>query len=142
MAKSHQSRFVIGTSDCDALGHMNVARYFALCNLNGFAMQTAMGWPPGEERDGLRLSFAVVKSESAFHAEVHEGEALLVDTDLVRIGTKSASFRNRITREDGGPVFESVWHSACLNLDTRKSHVIPDSFRAVLTEYLGEDAPA
>ena len=139
MGQVHTTKIVIGTSDCDALGHMNVARYHALCNQNGFGMQTAMGWPPGEERGGLRLSFALVKSESEFKSEVLEGETLVVMTDIARIGQKSASFRNRIERDDGKPVFHSVWHSACLNLDTRRAHVIPDMFREMLERYLNLD---
>lgn len=140
MAKSHSIRVVVGTSDCDILGHLNVARYFALCNQCGFAMQTAMGWVPGDKREGRRLSFAVVRAESDFHAEVLEGEVLIVTSDIVRIGSKSASFRNTITRQDGSAVFSSVWHSACLNLDTRRADVIPETFRTVLKQYLAEDA--
>lgn len=139
MTKSHNLSVVIGSSDCDALGHMNVARYIALCNQCGTAMQTAMGWVPGELRDGVRLSFAAVRMESEFLSEVLEGETLFVYSDIYEIGTKSATFRNRILREDGKPVYLSKWKSACLNLDTRRAHPIPDAFRAALQEYLVED---
>ena len=140
MALVHETRIVIGTADCDALGHMNVARYIGLCNVNGFAMLTAMGWPPGQERDGLRLSFAVVQMDSQFLAEVLEGETLIVASNILRIGTKSATFRNRIRRDSGEAVFCSLWVSACLNLDTRRGEVIPDALRADLARYLDPDA--
>ncbi|WP_284484654.1 acyl-CoA thioesterase [Sedimentitalea xiamensis] len=136
MGQVQETRVVIGTADCDALGHMNVARYFALCNLNGFAMQTAMGWPPGATVDGRKLSFAVVHSESNFLSEVMEGETLLVRTDIAAIGTKSATFRNRILRQDGGRVFESHWKSVLMDLDARRSAPIPDVFRAALERYM------
>lgn len=139
MTKSHSMRVVVGTTDCDALGHLNVARYFALCNVCGSEMQAKMGWIPGAVRDGVRLSFAVVRLESDFQSEVMEGEALIVHSDIARIGTKSATFRNRITREDGSPVFYSKWISACLNLDTRRSHPIPDTLRMALEQYLVVD---
>lgn len=132
MGEIFETRMIVGTTDCDALGHMNVAQYFALCNVNGFAMQRAMGWPPGEAVDGLRLSFAVVRAECDFVAEVLAGEAVIVQASIAEIGTKSAVFRNSITREDGSPVFASLWKSACLNLDTRKSFVIPDALREAL----------
>ncbi|MHA6261929.1 acyl-CoA thioesterase [Arenibacterium sp. CAU 1754] len=141
MSETFESIVVIGSSDCDALGHMNVARYYALCNQNGFGMQTAMGWPPGERRDGVRLSFAVVRAESDFQAEVLAGETLIVRTDIARIGRKSASFRNVILRRDESPVFRSVWHSACLDLDARRATVIPDAFRAALETHLSPDGP-
>ena len=139
MARVHEMRVVVGTSDCDALGHMNVSRYFDFSSRNGREMQAAMGRTPGEVgADGLRLSFAVVKAESEFLAEVMEGEVLVVRADVVRIGTKSAAFRNRIAREDGTEVFRSVWHSACLNLDTRRAEVIPADWRAALEAFLDD----
>jgi YbgC/YbaW family acyl-CoA thioester hydrolase len=136
MGEVQETQVVIGTADCDALGHMNVARYFALCNLNGFAMQTAMGWPPGATVDGRKLSFAVVHSESDFLSEVMEGETLLVRTDIAEIGTTSATFRNRILRQDGTRVFESHWKSVLMDLDARRSTPIPDGFRAMLQRYM------
>jgi acyl-CoA thioesterase FadM len=136
MGQVQETRVVIGTADCDALGHMNVARYFALCNLNGFAMQTTMGWAPGHSVDGQRLSFAVVHCESDFLSEVMEGETLLVRTDISEIGTRSATFRNRILREDGSAVFESHWKSVLMDLDARSAAVIPESFRAMLRRYM------
>lgn len=136
MAQQHKTRVVIGSSDCDALGHMNVARYFALCNQNGFAMQEAMGWAPGKVVDGQKLSFAVVHAESDFRSEVLEGEALIVETDISDVGEKWAVFRNRISREDGSEVFVSLWKSVLLNLETRKSTAIPPKFRAALERYM------
>lgn len=135
MGLIHETRVVVGTADCDALGHMNVARYFALCNLNGFAMQTAMGWTPGESVDGQRLSFAVVHSESDFKSEVMEGEALIVQTDISRIGNRSATFRNRIVRDGGDPVFESHWQSVLMDLDTRRAAQIPPRLVEMLERY-------
>lgn len=139
MGQVFETRMTVGTTDCDALGHMNVAQYFALTNRNGFAMQTAMGWPPGEVVDGLRLSFAVVKADCNFVAEVLAGETVCVQASIARIGTKSAVFRNNIYRLDGSAVFESTWQSACLNLDTRKSYVIPDSLRDALQQFYVPD---
>ncbi|MEO9780391.1 MAG: thioesterase family protein [Sedimentitalea sp.] len=136
MGLSHRTRVVIGTADCDALGHMNVARYFALCNQNGFAMQTAMGWNPGDTVEGQRLSFAVVHSESDFKSEVMEGEALVVETDISEISNRSATFRNRIWREDGAPVFDSHWKSVLLDLETRRAAHIPEPFREALARYM------
>lgn len=125
-------RLTIGTSDCDVLGHMNSASYFAACNKAGFAMQTAIGWAPGEVNKGRRYSFAVVRSEADFLAEVSEGQVLLVYVGLSKIGTKSAAFENRLTLADGTLVFRSTWHSVLMDLETRQSVVIPDDLRAAL----------
>jgi len=131
-------RFVVGTLDCDALGHMNVARYYAFCNLGGIAMQTEIGWPPGQANKGRRYSFAVVTEQSNFLAELHAGETVLVHNGISRIGTKSAVFEMWLTREDGTVVFESTWKSALLDLDSRRAVAVPDDLRAALQPYLVE----
>jgi acyl-CoA thioester hydrolase len=138
MGLVHKTRKVIGTADCDALGHMNVARYIALCNQNGFGMQTAMGWAPGEEIDGQKVSFVVVHSESDLKSEVLEGKVLIVETDIAEIGGRWAIFRNRnrIRLEDGAPVFESHWKSVLLDLQTRHATEIPQRFRQELERYM------
>lgn len=125
-------RLTIGSSDCDALGHMNSAVYFALCNKAGFAMQTAMGWEPGAANKGRRYSFAVVRSEADFLAEVSAGQVLLVYVGISHIGTKSAMFENRLTFEDGTVVFRASWRSVLMDLETRRSVAIPDDLRAGL----------
>lgn len=139
MMQPEPMRIVVGTSDCDALGHLNVARYFAFCNQAGFAMQTAIGWPPGGANKGRRYSFAVVHADSQFLSEVHEGQVVLVWPGIREFGTKSATFDNRIDLEDGTPVFRSLWKSALLDLDTRRSVVVPDDLRAALGPYLTTD---
>lgn len=141
MGQYHETRVIIGSADCDLLGHMNVARYIALSNQNGFAMQTAMGWIPGQERDGRRLSFAVVDMQSRFLAEILAGEVVTVRTSIRRIGTKSATFHNRILNNTGALAFQSDWISACLDLDARRAVAIPDLLRADLEVFL-EAEPA
>ena len=132
MTKTAALRLTIGSSDCDVLGHMNSACYFAACNRAGFAMQTEIGWAPGAANKGRRYSFAVVRSEADFLAEVHEGQVLLVYVGISHIGTKSAAFENRLTLEDGTLVFQSTWRSVLMDLDTRQSVAIPDDLRAAL----------
>lgn len=125
-------RYVVGSSDCDALGHMNVARYIAICNLAGSEVLRGIGWPPGDANAGRRYSFAAVHMESDFAGEVHEGETLLAYSGIGLIGTKSATFDNRIHREGGALVFRSLWKSALMDLDTRRAVAVPDDLRAVL----------
>ncbi len=125
-------RYVVGTSDCDALGHMNVARYIALCNLAGTEMLRSIGWPPGEANAGRRYSFAAVNMQSEFLGEVHEGEVLLTLSGISSIGTKSATFNNRISRANGELVFKSLWKSALMDLDTRRAVAVPEDLRATL----------
>lgn len=94
-----------------------------------------MGWTPGSRVDGHLLSFAVVRLESAFDAEVLEGEVLLVRTSITNIGRSLATFRNLILRENGETVFRLDWISVLMNLDARKSASIPDRLHKALEDY-------
>jgi acyl-CoA thioester hydrolase len=135
MTQGFRQDRVVGTSDCDELGHMNVACYFAFTNRAGMAMQTAIGWPPGQANRGRRYSFAVVKSDSEFLAELHAGEEIAVVTGISAFGTKSATFHTEILRIDGTPAFRTTWKSVLMDLDTRKSTELPDDLRAALEPY-------
>ncbi|MFV0512762.1 MAG: acyl-CoA thioesterase [Jhaorihella sp.] len=129
-------RFVVGTRDCDELGHLNVSGYVYFCNRAGMALITAMGWPPGRANRGRRYSFAAVHMVSDYLAELHAGEAIAVETGISAIGTKSATFDNTITRADGSVVFRSAWKSALMDLDSRRAVAIPDDLRAAMQPFL------
>lgn len=127
-------RYVVGTQDCDALGHMNVARYIAVCNLAGSDMLRRIGWPPGESNAGRRYSFAAVNMHSEFFGEVLEGETLETAVGIDTIGNRSATFDNRIYRTDGKLVFRSLWKSALMDLDTRRAVAVPEDLRSKLSQ--------
>jgi acyl-CoA thioesterase FadM len=132
-------RYVVGTRDCDALGHLNVSGYYSFCNLAGFALLEDIGWKPGAANAGRRYSFAVLKSQTEFLAEVLAGQALIVWPMLRDLGGKSAVFDYRIVPEDGGaPVFRSSWVTALMDLDSRRSVTIPDDLRAALRPHLAD----
>ncbi len=125
-------RFIVGSRDCDELGHLNVSGYIYYCNRAGSAFMRAIGWPPGQGNGGRRYSFAAVHVVSDYLAEVREGQAILVRAGVAAIGGKSVTFDNRIMREDGTPVFRSLWKSALMDLDTRRAVAVPDDLRAAL----------
>ena len=109
-------RSVVDPADCDFLGHMNVSRYFAACSDGVFAIQSEMGLTANDMRKGRRLSFAVVRAESDFRAELSAGDAIRLETSIIAIGTKSLSFRHRLVRsEDDATAFETEFK--CVMLD-------------------------
>lgn len=125
-------RFIVGSRDCDELGHLNVSGYIYYCNRAGSAFMRDIGWPPGQGNGGRRYSFAAVHVVSDYLAEVREGQAILVRAGVAKNGGKSVTFDNRITLEDGTPVFRSLWTSALMDLDTRRAVELPDDLRAAL----------
>ncbi|MEC7763083.1 MAG: thioesterase family protein [Pseudomonadota bacterium] len=132
-------RGVVAPSDCDILGHMNVARYFDAASDAGFTMQANLGLTAADMTGGRRISGAVVHADSNFIQEVLAGETIHVLTDIPAIGTKSITYRHRLFRSTTDELaFVSVFKNAMLSLETRKAVPIPDDMRAAAQAYLTE----
>ncbi|MDF0598209.1 acyl-CoA thioesterase [Psychromarinibacter halotolerans] len=131
----------VDPSHCDALGHMNVSRYFAACSDAGFALQGEFGLTARDMREGRRMSFAVVHADSDFRSEVHAGETIFMESGIAAIGGKSMTFRHRLFRADGRQIcFETRFRCALMNLVTRKSEPVPDDIRAAAQAvFVGDD---
>ena len=68
-----------------------------------------MGLTAGDMRSGRRLSFAVVRAESDFKAELGAGDAIYLETEILEIGNKSITFHHRLIRtEDQALAFETI----------------------------------
>jgi YbgC/YbaW family acyl-CoA thioester hydrolase len=130
-------RSVVAPADCDFLGHMNVSRYFAACSDAIFALQSEMGLTASDMRSGRRLSFAVVRAESDFRAELSAGDAIRMESSVLQIGTKSMTFLNRMFRvEDGAIAFETVFKCVMLDLASRRAAPVPDDVRAAAAAWM------
>ena len=120
-------RAVVAPADCDHLGHMNVSRYFAACSDGVISFQIRLGLGPSDLRDGRRLSFAVVRAESDFKAELRAGEVILLRTGIEQIGGKWMQFRHQLVRaEDDFIAFETAFRCVLLDLTTRRAVELPD----------------
>jgi len=116
---------------------MNVSRYFAACSDGVFAIQSEMGLTASDTRNGRKLSFAVVRAESEFKAELNAGDAVYLETGILEIGNKSITFLHRLVRaEDQNVAFESRFKCVLLSLESRKAVTIPDEVRIRAIERL------
>lgn len=134
-------RSVVDPADCDFLGHMNVSRYFAACSDGVFAFQSELGLTAQDMREGRQLSFAVVRAESDFRAELTAGESIYLETEVLEIGTKSMTFRHRLYRaRDRGLAFETRFKCVLMSLTERRARPVPDDIRAKAQDWLASDA--
>ncbi len=130
-------RSVVDPSSCDFLGHMNVSRYFSACSDAVFAIQSELGLTAEDMRSGRRLSFAVVRAESDFLAELTAGDAIFMETEVLETGGKSMTFRHRLIRAaDRKVAFETVFKCVLLNLESRRAEPLPDDIREKALTYL------
>ena len=88
-------RGAVRREDCDDLGHMNVQHYFAAVSNGMFAMMSCLGLTP-EEIQRRQMSFAVVHAETDFHRELRSGDMMLLESAVLKLGNKSATFRHRL----------------------------------------------
>ncbi len=133
-------RDVVAPADCDILGHMNVARYFAACSDAGFTLQSALGLTAADITTGRRISGAVVHSDADFLAEVLAGETIHVMSDVIAIGTKSITYRHRLYRTAlDQHAFTAVFKNAVMSLTDRRAIPVPDDMRAAAQAYLAQD---
>lgn len=139
MPTTETFRSTVEPKDCDALGHMNVSRYFVACSVAVANFQTLLGLTAKDLREGRKLSFAVVHLEADFLAELEVGESIYMTTDVKAIGTKSMTVHHRLFQTaDDKLCFESVAKLALLSFETRKSVVIPDDVRATAQRFLAQ----
>lgn len=131
-------RAVVMPADCDALGHMNVAQYFSACSQGVFAIQTALGLPPGQLREPGGRSFVVMHAESDFRAETLAGDVIYLMTEIEHIGGATVTFKHRLYSAEAPdkPVFEAAFDCVLMDLDTRKAVGIPKDIRTAAAAYL------
>ncbi len=135
-------RGIVDPSHCDFLGHMNVSRYFAACSDGIGTIQSAMGLTAQDMREGRRLSFAVVHAESDFHAELHAGDSIWLESEVLSIGTKSMTFRHRLYRApDTQLSFSTRFKCVMLHLENRRAAVVPQQVRDRAQAFMAVDAP-
>ncbi|WP_069300787.1 acyl-CoA thioesterase [Neptunicoccus sediminis] len=125
--------FTVRPSDCDPLGHMNVARYLDGCSDAGFNIQAAWSLTPQDIRDGRQLAFVVVNANSNFIRELHIGDTVNIQSELIRIGGKSCQVCHHFMKGDT-EVFNSTFTLVLMNLQTRTAEPIPDDLRKAMQE--------
>jgi acyl-CoA thioester hydrolase len=123
-------RATVAPADCDHLGHMNVQHYFAAVSDGMFAIMSHLGLAPDEIRR-RQMSFAVVRAETDFHRELRAGDLVVLESTVVKVGDKSATFRHRLTNAaTGKPAMSTEFKCVLLDLEKRHATPIPEDIRA------------
>ncbi|HSE43324.1 MAG TPA: thioesterase family protein [Acidobacteriota bacterium] len=128
-------RGTVAPSDCDHLGHMNVQYYIRAVSDGMYSVMIHLGLTLDEIRR-RRISFAAVRAQMEFHHELYSGDVIFLESALVRIGTKSATFRHRLKNAATLEVAMSAeFQCALLDLNERRAVVIPDDVRIAAEKY-------
>jgi acyl-CoA thioester hydrolase len=127
-------RGTVRPEDCDDLGHMNVQHYFAAVSNGMFAMMSRLGLTPEVIRR-RQMSFAVVHAETDFHRELRAGDVMVLESTVLRLGDKSATFQHRLRNLSIGSVAMTTdFKCVLLDLKRREAIALPDDIRAAAAE--------
>lgn len=133
MAEIETGRRVVAASECDTLGHANIASYIAYVSDSGFAMMNHVGLGRDNILGGRRLGIAVVDMQAQYKAELLPGDCIHLRTGLLSTGTKSMVFRHRIyrSRSDGSEqlVFVGRFTKVLMDLEARRAIAIPEDIK-------------
>ena len=123
-------RGTVAPADCDHLGHMNVQHYFAAVSDGMFAIMVHLRLGPEEIRR-RQMAFAVVHAETDFHHELHAGDVIVLDSTVLKLGEKSATFRHQLRNVAAGKVVMTTdFTCVLLDLQKREAISIPADVRA------------
>ncbi len=127
-------RGTVAPADCDHLGHMNVQHYFRAVSDGMFAVMVHLGLTPDEIRR-RKMSFAVVRAETEFNRELYAGDVIALESSIVRIGEKSATFHHRLRNVATDALAMSTeFKCVLLELEERQATVVPDDIRQAAAE--------
>ena len=127
-----QQRF----ADADTLGHINnihLQEYFDLgkMELYGAVLGDRIDWR------GVNLVLASIKTDMMRQTRL--GDNIVVETWVESLGNKSMTLRQRIINTaDGLPNAACSTVVVCFDFATQCSVPIPDEWRALITEAMGE----
>ena len=121
----------VRSTELDALGHVNNARYLEYLEWGRFAWVKENGIPIDFfGRD--RLSTVLVSVNINFRREACLGDRLEVRTWLAELGRRSFRIGQEVVNERGERVADAVVTSVMFDTATRASVPIPDELRATL----------
>jgi len=121
---------------------MNVQHYFRAVSDGMFAVMIRVGLSPEEIRR-RNLSFAVVRAETEFHRELHAGDVIALESTIMKVGEKSATFHHRLRNVATDELAMSTeFKCVLLDLEKRQATVVPTSERPPRKCLVVESNPA
>jgi acyl-CoA thioester hydrolase len=131
-------RSTVAPSDCDHLGHMNVQHYFAAVSDGMFTLMLQLGLGPEEIRK-RQISFAVVRAETDFHRELRAGDIVALESTVLKVGEKSATFQHRLKNVATGTIaMNTEFKCVLLDLERRQATLVPEDIRAAAAKLIGD----
>ncbi len=123
-------RGIAHPSLCDSLGHLNTRSYFNVFDDASFRFFDALG-EPCDVLQAQQQSWADIKAEIEYKAEIPLGRAFFVRTGIVALGGRSVTFRHEMMSGESAGMLHATMQavSVFFDLAARKAIALPESFR-------------
>lgn len=126
------ARMVVFPMHCDHLGHMNVRWYAHVFDDGAFHIWPAVGITRKLMAE-TGVVTVVARTSTDFLREVRAGAMVRVETAFLKLGTKSATHRQRLIDVETGTLHATQEVTeVCFDLKARAATPMPDSFRALI----------
>ncbi len=128
MAATETLRTYVQPWHCDEMGHMNVRHYLGMFDDAAFVLLAMIGHVTDEA-----YGWADVQHTLRYLAETPQGSAVVVTSELVKLGTRSMTVLHRMQDATNGTVrAEAETVTVYFDLRARKAAPIPERYRAAL----------
>ena len=112
----------------------NFFHYFHIAFEEMFEQVFGMTYP--QVIDGEHVGFPSVKTEAEYRSPARFGDVLRIRITCVRLGSRSVTLRYRAHRvKDGVLCTEAQVTTACVDMRTFTSQVIPEKYRALFERF-------
>jgi acyl-CoA thioester hydrolase len=133
----HQKAIRIYYEDTDAGGIVYYANYLKFAERARTEMLRKLGIESSELMDDYGVALAVKRCNADYQKPAKLDDALIVETELKRVGGASLELQ-QIVKRDGEHLVCVDIKLGCLDLNRGKPRAIPEKVRARLNEYFEE----
>ena len=138
---NYRSRIKVRFGDIDRAGiayYPNLYHYCHVAFEDFFDEHLGISYPDLIEQE--RIGFPTVRVESYFKRPIKYGDILEISVSVSRIGTSSATFEFRASREgDRSLCFASAHIVVCVEMETFRPVRIPEKFREMFLRAGGRE---
>jgi acyl-CoA thioester hydrolase len=130
-------RGAVYPSQCDHMGHMNVASYVAKFDEATWQLFAAIGLTPSRMR-AERIGMAGVEQHIEYKRELFPGEVVSVTSTVLEIRDKVIRFAHEMTKDETGEVAaRMVVVAVHLDTSSRKARAFPAGVRERAASMIG-----
>lgn len=116
-------RGVVYPNHCDAMGHVNVREYIGFFDQAGWHCMLHLGFDARRIRED-RIGLADARHVAEFHKELVAGDLVLVESEVLRVGTKSITLFHRMFNASTGALSATL-EVVMVQYDLKKRQAIP-----------------